>query len=448
MEILNNIWNALTTENEMLMRMLSIPLTLFEDYLSFLLFSSFLKINYTKSQKYIYVIGLCFVSLISMNFVPAPLNTFINYIFLFIIIYKLFRLPLIKTILAMIIPFCTFAIVGTLILNPIIKLFNIEQVLVERIPLYRMIYLFIFYILIYLILLLIKFRHTKIDLLDNLNGRDKNIILMNLLFGIITLSIQFIITFLYTGLLPIYVTLLSTLSLIFYFIINFYSLNRVMKLQKTTTDLENAENYNNTLSILYDNVKGFKHDFDNIVHMLGGYIKTNDMDGLTKYYSELEADCEKVKSIAALNPNLINNPGIYNLLVTKYKKANDLNIKINFECFFDFEKLNMPIFQFSRMFGILLDNAIEASSTCEEKEINISFRDSQSARTQIVIVENTYSSKNIDTKKIFEKGVSEKENHSGMGLWEVKQILMKNNNIKLITTNDDTYFKQQLEIYY
>ena len=53
----------------------------------------------------------------------------------------------------------------------------------------------------------------------------------------------------------------------------------------------------------------------------------------------------------------------------------------------------------------------------------------------------------VFTKKIFEKGVSEKENHSGMGLWEIKQILMKNNNIKLITTNDDKYFKQQLEIY-
>lgn len=448
MEILNNIWTALTTENEMLMRIILVPFTFIEAYLSLLLFSNFLKIQYTNKQKYIYIFGFGISSIISMNILPAPINTLINYIILYLISYKLFKLSNVKNILSIIIPFFIFGIIGTLILNPITKIFNIEKFVLDIIPLHRITYLFILDILVFIIIYLLKLKDTKINLLDDLNRHNKNIIVLNLLLGIFTLTIQLIITIFYTNVLPIYITFLSSISLAFYFIINFYSLNHIIKLQKTTIDLENAENYNNTLSILYDNVKGFKHDFDNIVHMLGGYIKTNDMDGLTKYYSQLEADCERVKSIAALNPNLINNPGIYNLLVTKYKKANDLNIRINFECFFDFEKLNMPIYQFSRMFGILLDNAIEAASTCEEKIINISFRDSQSAKTQIIIIENTYSNKNIDTKKIFEKGVSEKENHSGMGLWEVKQILMKNNNIKLITTNDDKYFKQQLEIYY
>ena len=448
MEILNNIWSALTTENEMLMSLILIPFNLIENYISLTLFSTILKIECNKIQKLIYIICTSIIGILTANLIPAPINTFINYIFLFFIIYKLFKLPLIKTILSMIIPFCAFAIVGTLILNPITKLFKIEDFVSDMIPLHRIVYLCIVYFLISIILVFLKLKDTKIELLDDLNHHNKNIIIVNLLLGIFTLAIQLVITIFYTGILPVFITFLSSISLFFYFLISVYSLNHIMKLQKATTDLENAENYNNTLSILYDNVKGFKHDFDNIVHMLGGYIKTNDMDGLTKYYSELEADCERVKSIAALNPNLINNPGIYNLLVTKYKKANDLNIKINFEYFFDFEKLNMPIYQFSRMFGILLDNAIEAAPTCEEKEINIIFRDSQSAKTQIVIIENTYSNKNIDTKKIFEIGVSEKENHSGMGLWEVKQILMKNNNIKLITTNDNKYFKQQLEIYY
>ena len=53
-----------------------------------------------------------------------------------------------------------------------------------------------------------------------------------------------------------------------------------------------------------------------------------------------------------------------------------------------------------------------------------------------------------NTKTIFEKGVSGKENHTGIGLWEVNQIISKNNNIVLHTSKNDTYFKQQLEIYY
>lgn len=55
---------------------------------------------------------------------------------------------------------------------------------------------------------------------------------------------------------------------------------------------------------------------------------------------------------------------------------------------------------------------------------------------------------NLNTKEIFKKGITEKENHLGIGLWEVKQILKRNNNVNLITENNDLYFKQCLEIYY
>ena len=149
-----------------------------------------------------------------------------------------------------------------------------------------------------------------------------------------------------------------------------------------------------------------------------------------------------------LNPNIINNPGIYNLIVSKYKKAADLDISINFEFFFDFNNLHMPIYEFSRVLGILLDNAIEAAKECKEKQINLLFRESRKQHVQIIIIENTYLNKNIDTKKIFEKGFSGKENHTGIGLWEVNNIIMKNNNVVLKTTKDDKYFKQELQIYF
>ena len=53
---------------------------------------------------------------------------------------------------------------------------------------------------------------------------------------------------------------------------------------------------------------------------------------------------------------------------------------------------------------------------------------------------------NID--EIFQKGVSGKENHTGLGLWEVRKILKKNNNLNLYTKKDNNLFIQQLEIYY
>ena len=51
------------------------------------------------------------------------------------------------------------------------------------------------------------------------------------------------------------------------------------------------------------------------------------------------------------------------------------------------------------------------------------------------------------TEKIYEKGFSTKPGNSGLGLWKVRQILIRNNNLNLFTTKNDEYFKQQLEIY-
>lgn len=114
----------------------------------------------------------------------------------------------------------------------------------------------------------------------------------------------------------------------------------------------------------------------------------------------------------------------------------------------DLNTLKMKIYEFARILGILLDNAIEASSECEEKIINITFRNDTKNNRQLITVENSYKNKEVDTEKIFEKGISEKENHTGLGLWEVRKIIKKNDNVNLFTTKTDQFFSQQLEIYY
>ena len=82
--------------------------------------------------------------------------------------------------------------------------------------------------------------------------------------------------------------------------------------------------------------------------------------------------------------------------------------------------------------------------------INVSFRKEDKKHRIIVIIENTYKNKDVDIEKIFEKGVTSKENkeNSGLGLWKIRQILKKNNNLNLFTTKTDKFFIQQFEIYY
>ena len=446
MEILNNIWIALSTKNEYLIKFISIPCSVLEIYIIFKLFTTILKTNYTKRQLYVYVFSVTLISLICSLFIPEPFNVFINYVFIFIFLIKYFKYNILQSITAIITPLLAFGLVNSLLLNPFLKIVNQTYDIGFSTPIYRISYLIVLYTIMFCIIFILK--HVKLNYSTNLDKKTIFTIMTNFILGILTLVVQSILHYYYRNSIPLFFSLFNFVLLFAYFFISFYSLTQAKNLDIATRDLENAESYNNSLSVLYDNVRGFKHDFDNMVNIIGGYIQVNDIDGLKKYYYALQKDCSKVQNVQMLNPNVINNPGIYNLIVSKYKKASDLNVSIKFEFFFDFDNLHMSIYEFSRMLGILIDNAIEAAYESKEKEINLVFRESRKQQVQIVIIENTYNNKKVDTKKIFEKGFSEKENHSGIGLWEVNQIVMKNNNVVLKTTNDDKLFKQELQIYY
>lgn len=448
MEILNNIWNMLTTPNSVLMNWIIIICGFIENFLYLNLFLSILNISSTKKQRIIYILLVSIETIISSLILPSPYNIIFNYIVVFFIIYLIFKLRPLKVILCMILPVITFALVGSLISNPYLTMLKISHDQYETIPIYKIGYLSVIYIIVFFIIQLIKSKNLKLIILEDLDIKTKIIIICNFILGLIVLCVQLIINSYYIDNLPILITFLNFLSLLAYFFLSIYSLTRVTKLYSTQKQLENSEAYNKSLSILHDNIRGFKHDFDNIVATIGGYIKTNDMEGLQKYYYELEDDCQRVNNIATLNPNIINNPGVYALLTSKYHKADEKNIKINLEFFLDLNTLNMKIYEFCRILGILLDNAIEAASECENKLINIKFRNEQNRNRQIVIVENTFKDNNLNIEEMFQKGVSGKENHTGLGLWEIRQILKKNTNLNLHTEKTKDLFIQQFEIYY
>ena len=110
--------------------------------------------------------------------------------------------------------------------------------------------------------------------------------------------------------------------------------------------------------------------------------------------------------------------------------------------------LNIKIYEFTRVLGILMDNAIEAAKECDDKIINVTFRKDSRKHMQLLIIENTYTNKDVNTDKIFEKGYSTKKGNTGLGLWEVRQILKKNDNLNLFTTKNSEFFIQQFEIFY
>ncbi|MBQ2937427.1 MAG: GHKL domain-containing protein, partial [Clostridia bacterium] len=358
------------------------------------------------------------------------------------------KMNIIKTLVASLFPSIVFNLLGNFLFNPYLALLNITFEEATTIVIYRIPFALAMYLLVLIINLILKYKNLTMNILDEFDKKNKSIIIFNFLFGFFCIIIQGFLTVNYIDILPIQFTFFNFISLLLYFCLSFFSLAKIINLVKTTQKLESAEEYNKTLHILHDSVRGFKHDFDNIVTTIGGYIKTEDIKGLQKYYSQLEEDCQKVNNLYILNPDVINNPGIYNLLATKYNEAEDKNIKVNLTFLLDLNDLHMKIYEFARILGILLDNAIDAASECEKKILNIVFRNESKNSRNIILVENTYKDKNVDLNEIFNKGFSGKENHTGLGLWEIREILKKNNNVNLHTTKNENYFSQQLEIYY
>ena len=55
MEMLNNIWSALSTENVDLLNIIFIPLSFIENFLVLKLFANLLNIKYSTRQKLLYI---------------------------------------------------------------------------------------------------------------------------------------------------------------------------------------------------------------------------------------------------------------------------------------------------------------------------------------------------------------------------------------------------------
>ena len=447
MVIIQQIWTSLTTPNEILANIITTPLIFVEAFVSMLLFTTILKISSNKRQKFLYVISVSFLGLVSRYLIPNPYGTIINLLSMVLIAKTIFSLSLLKSIIAFIFPLIITAIAEYIISNTYFKLINITLIDATTIPIHRLTLQPLIYLFEFITYLILKHRNYMIDILDNLSKKNKILLIFYFVFSIITIFSQILITTFYNNTLPFIFTFLSIIILISYVFLTILILKKVTTLELTKMDLEETKIYNKTLSILHDNIRGFKHDFNNILQAIGGYITTNDMDGLKKYYSQLEIDCQRANNLSTLNPDTVNNPAIYSILASKYHKADSLGIKVNLEIFLDLNKLNIKIYEFTRILGILLDNAIEATADCTEKIINVIIRKDFNSHRQLLIIENTYNNKNIDTEKIFEKGYSTKETNTGLGLWEVRQILSKNNNLNLFTSKNDKMFKQQLEIY-
>lgn len=296
---------------------------------------------------------------------------------------------------------------------------------------------------------IINKKNIKVKIREDLNKRERATLIAISIIGEIVIYFNVIEMTIFISDFPYEIFITDIIALIAYFYISISNFTKMVKLEKQATRIHNLEAYNKTLSIMYDSIRGFKHDYANMLQALSGYVLTGDLEQIKKICDNMLQECIEVNEMGILDPNIINDPGVYSILTTKYYMAQESNIKMNIEVMTDLTKIEITSYELCKILAILLDNAIEAAKQTEEKLVNVRMARDFRMNRDLIIIENSYINVDVDINEMFEKGYTskkEKSNDHGLGLWNVKRILNKSKNLNLFTTKGKL-FCQQLEIY-
>ena len=241
--------------------------------------------------------------------------------------------------------------------------------------------------------------------------------------------------------------LINTFQLIVVSLFSFFYMKKRILFKDTELELENTKLHNQALSTINENIRGFKHDMGNMVQSINGYLSVGNIDGVKTYCKNLLHGFNDINLLSILSPKIINDPAIYGIVVSKMLYARENNLTLSLDIGLDVSQINFPSFELSRIIGILLDNAIEASLESTDRKLKLEMYHDENRNCDIIIIGNSVKDANkIDVIKMFEKNYSTKENPSGFGLYEVLKFLNKFNKGDIVPNIDyeTNFFTQTL----
>ncbi|MBX8935552.1 GHKL domain-containing protein [Enterococcus gilvus] len=213
--------------------------------------------------------------------------------------------------------------------------------------------------------------------------------------------------------------------------------------------LADLTSYVQQIEAMYGELRGFRHDYHNVLISLNESIKTKDLSIIEDTYNRIlnqegiSLDDEHY-SLARLN-NLKTLP-IKGIFSTHIIQAWQKNIPVNIEIDDVIQNEAIDILDYVRIASILLDNAIEAAEKAENPFLTIVFLKDETKKEIQLIIENSCPDEVIDITKIFKKDYSTKGEDRGLGLATVQAILQNYTNLSLQTEYQFGVFRQILMI--
>ncbi|KOA20279.1 sensory histidine kinase DcuS [Clostridium homopropionicum DSM 5847] len=251
------------------------------------------------------------------------------------------------------------------------------------------------------------------------------------------------ITFYMSNLLLI-VSFFIFLTLIIY--LNYKNIKKDLENIHKEADLNQLKEYTEMLEAVSSDLRSFKHDYVNIIQIIGDYLDSKKIDELDAFYrNELMPESKKIlaKNRSFILLQHIKIIPLKGLISSKVVIAQSKGINVRLEISEDIHELSINLIDICRIVGVLFDNAIEAAEVCNDKFIEfLIYRDENST---VFILSNSCSEDVPPIYKIYEKNFSTKGSQRGIGLKSVRNIINeKYKNVTLTTHIENSVFTQEL----
>jgi len=253
-----------------------------------------------------------------------------------------------------------------------------------------------------------------------------------------------------------YIRLLSVITGLIFILLCTYITVSVLKNIKLETNnkiesakLEQQKKYISALEKNNNEIKKFKHDFNNIILGLDGYINNDDFnkEKLKKYFNSTIMNFNnniELNNIVIAKLNSIKVSSLKSLITNKVLVAQNNNIDVDINIQREIHDFYTDEMQLSRILGILLDNAIEASlEVPHDKKIEMNII--QIDKTTDIQISNTFNNTGTPIADFNKEGFSTKGTNRGLGLSSAHEIANKLNML-LNTEIDGNTFIQNLSI--
>lgn len=210
--------------------------------------------------------------------------------------------------------------------------------------------------------------------------------------------------------------------------------NNELALKQEQIKKENAQlkEYSGYLEKNEDDLRRFKHDYQNILNSLKLTAEEGNSDKVVKLldkYSKNQIDPKALRKYKGVNHIKVEE--LKSIAIAKLSKLYSWNINYAFGCDVEIREIpkSVDILDLTRIIGIAFDNAAE-----ESKSLNEELGDN-SARVEAIYyqengdfefeINNKVRPKEIDTAEISKKNYTTKKDHMGLGLANLKEIADK-----------------------